>query len=725
MYDGYLYLNGTEIVNHDRTMAYLRGRRANGEFFGGMLTPGSRIRNDCGCPDLTRLFCDLPPDAGYHDPITDNAPWNEPANPWWPYFAGVIVETVTGWDNPITRPIAQSTFGGTFGAPVVPARQLVYTGWIRALNCDGAQHGFQWLTEALSGSACDDPSQMGELLAFTNCPLPGALTGNDAQDLRQYGRRLVNVALIKGPTIIGRSGVCCNNGCGCANLKVTWTLASETPEVFGEAFIFDENRSFDFTTLQCPEFTTVCTDCGDADQLVLEREIERAHVSLLINSDGTWCGDFDTMPTGVIFDPIAVSDLPSDQCVRPIQIHENGTWQPLGWPISEYPACGCTLTIASLVYTDPITTPAKAPAEVTREIVVNLTNGTWTPIRWNNIFEFPIETAKFVVVELTYGDYHDVVPTAGTPPYQDPPSPHAYGTSTTEDQCLINVNRDGTWSPIGWSVSNPILPPKYCTITVSQPSYSPPAVPPIGAKTHAGVRADCLITLDPNGTWSGPPLPPPDYCTLKVATPGPCCVGNETPLPIAINGDGTWSSLGWQVERGTFIPPSHVLTIPGQDTSLQTVQYTVTESTGFIPDCGTQPIIVPPPPPLEDCYCDPWGSATICYSIYNPFTWSDATAIMQIDSGSTPLRNFRLLLITAPDDTGVCPCDIVNDPVLACAEPCAVVEIPQLPEGAVIYIDGRTRTVNAIFKGHVEVTSPAPEVSRSTSSRCRPAPTCA
>lgn len=228
MWTGYAYYNGTELWNNQRTIDYLRGNPAT--MTPGIALPKTVVTPWAGCGTASRLFCDPPREADgwrYRTPALDDAPWYDPLVPESADFAGLFVTEVTGFDSTVSRAFeAGAVTGSSFGPLKLAGRSLTVTGWLRAGSCCAAEYGLRWLTEALVGGGCDDCA-LGEMTMLKCCPSETTPAAVD------YVRYMEQVGLVDGPKVTDRMGTCCAQ-CGNTDLQVQFTIASQSPYIFGE-----------------------------------------------------------------------------------------------------------------------------------------------------------------------------------------------------------------------------------------------------------------------------------------------------------------------------------------------------------------------------------------------------------------------------------------------------------------------------------------------------------
>lgn len=214
--DWYMAYGGVEVANHTRLAAYLQ-------------SVGSPLDSvgTCGCPTVTAAhFGDLP----YLSPDEDFAPWYDPDVPESADFAGIMILDLAGIDDyPVRRTVTGGIVGGgSIGPARALPRTITMTALVLGSTCCGVEYGLHWLAEVLqgcTGGACD-----GDCLTLYNC-CPGEDTTQD--EFNAAHRRTVRrVALVEGPTVVGRTGNGCSNGdcqSGADIITVEVVLTAATP----------------------------------------------------------------------------------------------------------------------------------------------------------------------------------------------------------------------------------------------------------------------------------------------------------------------------------------------------------------------------------------------------------------------------------------------------------------------------------------------------------------
>lgn len=152
----YMELAGIEIVNSARATVYAQAR-------------GVPVQCD-PCPDLPAALGDMP----YQDPVTDDAPWYDPAVPESARFLGVLGIGVAGFDSgTLSRTSTpQAGAGASPGKARFHPRQLAYTVLMMADGDCALSYGLEWLSAALQGSACGNCTG-DQLCVFSCCPVDG------------------------------------------------------------------------------------------------------------------------------------------------------------------------------------------------------------------------------------------------------------------------------------------------------------------------------------------------------------------------------------------------------------------------------------------------------------------------------------------------------------------------------------------------------------------------
>lgn len=231
MWDGYLDLAGTEIINSVRAAAYARHAGLAVECF--------------DCDQLYLALADEP----YEAPHLDTAPWFDTSRAESGQFLGVMGMSVAGVSaSTYTRtPVPLVGDGSAVGASRRAHREMAFTVSLIARGERGLSYGIEWLAAALQGAACGTTGQCdgAEACMFSACPTesPGALdcAGNSGtvpvdpeDDLSALGvaelRHFYDVALLEGPVL----GEVRHLSGGFLWADATFTLVAGKPWIFHE-----------------------------------------------------------------------------------------------------------------------------------------------------------------------------------------------------------------------------------------------------------------------------------------------------------------------------------------------------------------------------------------------------------------------------------------------------------------------------------------------------------
>lgn len=234
----YASLNGVEVVNTARTVAYLQG---------GLKPDSMAIAANCGCPGLRELIgCD----EAYVDPQTDNAPWYSDDHPESKDYAGFFVTEFEGMSSPFERNVSQNVAdGGALGRSRIGSRTMTWRGFLLGANCCAVAYGFRWLAHTLRTSNACGGCAGGDLELLVCCPAVdtvddyggydegyGPLSGGS--DAVEAFRTLKSVALLEGPVIVSErrtAGGCSGVGGGCGGsviMEVEFSLVAANPWLY-------------------------------------------------------------------------------------------------------------------------------------------------------------------------------------------------------------------------------------------------------------------------------------------------------------------------------------------------------------------------------------------------------------------------------------------------------------------------------------------------------------
>ena len=208
VFQGYLSLGGTEIINQARTTAYVRHA-----------LPRMDLRDCDGCDDFNEVMGH----PAYESPFVDQPDWWDEANvDSWDFY-GLYPLSVEGFDDGTTTATVTELMGpgAAISVPRRASREMRVSGLLIGRTDAALAYGMVWLRNALLGNACDTQlSCTGDHLCyFTACPpicedSPDFATGTfracedglvlDAisQCTIPYERVLYDVTLIDGPRVV-------------------------------------------------------------------------------------------------------------------------------------------------------------------------------------------------------------------------------------------------------------------------------------------------------------------------------------------------------------------------------------------------------------------------------------------------------------------------------------------------------------------------------------------
>lgn len=200
----YADLGCTEIINSARASAYAEAYC---------------LLSSCDpCPDLAEVLDDPP----YVDPVTDPAPWYDPAVPESAQFLGVMGLTVAGFSRSTRSrtPVQLVGDGAALGVARRAHREITYTVLLLVTDECALPYAMEWFSAALQGGLCEESCLGDELGVFTCCP-----TGDGTQQLRH----LYGVGLVDGPDPVTTRYL--DEG---VIAEVTFTLSAAVPWIFRE-----------------------------------------------------------------------------------------------------------------------------------------------------------------------------------------------------------------------------------------------------------------------------------------------------------------------------------------------------------------------------------------------------------------------------------------------------------------------------------------------------------
>jgi hypothetical protein len=142
MYDGYLALGGSEILNRARAGAYIE------RFLAGKV--------EVVCDDAT-LAAALG-HSGYTTPAIDGAPWYKAGRVASSRFLGIFPGKIEGAEAS-TRTVNVTELSGPgaiLTSPRYGSKEMRYVGTALALDEEAMEEGMAWLREVLSNDGCSD-----------------------------------------------------------------------------------------------------------------------------------------------------------------------------------------------------------------------------------------------------------------------------------------------------------------------------------------------------------------------------------------------------------------------------------------------------------------------------------------------------------------------------------------------------------------------------------------
>lgn len=135
---------GREVCNPARALNYLRIFNPNGVFHDIDTT---------GLPQILYRLRGTP--ETFVNPVTDTAPWYDPAVPASGEFLGVLIDKVTGLGGRTTRSITQTADGSAIGRSYKSGVTLKATGTLVAMTYAGKEYGKRWLIDQLNQTCTD------------------------------------------------------------------------------------------------------------------------------------------------------------------------------------------------------------------------------------------------------------------------------------------------------------------------------------------------------------------------------------------------------------------------------------------------------------------------------------------------------------------------------------------------------------------------------------------
>lgn len=304
------FMSGQEIVNDERTLAYLAA---------GYGPTSLQVNGCCSCPRIRELIeCDSDP---YLAPSVDPAPWYDSSVPESADFAGFLTTEFEGLGSTYTRSGTDKVTGGAVLGRLRPGpRTMTWRGFLFGRSDCAVRYGLSWMTANLAGNGCAGCGGE-ELDLLVCCPeltetppvsgcasLPAINRPDPCPPFSQPDafRTLKNVGLIDGPKILSQRKVGCGCGSGSCNGDDTVIMEIEFSLMAGNPYMYG------CPVCLCVDSTFPVADEEDCDWLKV----------LDSNSPPEGCGDAtcpeddDCSQTDSLCDPAELPTIPafSDSC---------------------------------------------------------------------------------------------------------------------------------------------------------------------------------------------------------------------------------------------------------------------------------------------------------------------------------------------------------------------------------------------------------------------------
>lgn len=211
-------LGCSDIVNNQRTQAYIQWAQAQGKF-----------DVKC-CPSPYFSWCE-DDNAIFTDPVTDEACWFDPNFPESADFLGVYVNDLDGLENDTyTRSVSNNlSDGSSLGRGSLSGKTLTFDVVLFGTSCAGLEWGRRWLQRTLRGQACDHSGRgtgrcgTKELKIRACCPVP--LGADDG--IRIFPKAALTVGVTRADG--DRRDACCD-----VYQRYTFVLTTTTNAAFSE-----------------------------------------------------------------------------------------------------------------------------------------------------------------------------------------------------------------------------------------------------------------------------------------------------------------------------------------------------------------------------------------------------------------------------------------------------------------------------------------------------------
>lgn len=752
-----------EIFNNARTHEYAQAYGINGVKNCGCPCVGQLAcdKGPYTC-ELQPDDCDLTEEelaalnicGGRVIPITPDstgAPWWDDTSPGSFEYVGAYVLGSTGWDSTFRREVfSNSLSGSSFGAPVRDGRCITYDVVLIAKTKRGLEFGFSFVDEQVTNL---DRCGFFTLGMAVDCP-PEDCPETELDQSRRYLRR---VTVGSGLEMIStRVTGCCRGQGRCGHFRgngavygqAQITFCTEQPWIYTEPECCFDDQDF-------PKEEAACniSFIGKEDQeppLYATRSVlsPRQKYNIEITRDGKICkvGDWDWQETqlgggtglvvlsgqktaeAVSLTERTVTEETDEKCpVCQIVLYYdvNGDtiaypqgpywFETLGWnhqPGDPLP-CDCTIEIAG-IYTrndsyDPDADPSVDPTS----------NQEWT-----------------------FSEYSASNDTDGACCYLGLNFTNTSGGSWTP---TTGDGFGGSWDPAGRDpfTQEQNFPPRGCNLVIAtdcedEVQEDAPKLWDGAIDGYTRISVDGPVTYHSDGSWTSADgvmgcLPGYDcaigageeFLIPKIENSGAFdeCEGeNECPIRLYPNLTNT-SDGTWKANRTDFF---HDVTLPFPDVSCEysivneqiedeifiDEEYQINSGScdinsgdefnkifpSFESDCW-KPVYIPNAENsrAENCFCSPMETINKCCSYTNPSSTYASVGSLVLRAGGGDLKNFRLKGWISAFPNEKSPCEDCN--LWMGREVDFGIEVPHIPGGSVLRIDGESRRGTLEFPG--------------------------
>lgn len=236
---GWLCVDGVELVNHARTLTYLRNGLAGANWEVAASNVGTvsgyvelpyddeyvpeyfeLVTHDCAdgfIPLCLECVCAgmVAIDETFVDPASDEAPWYVAAKPASADFLGVLLDDIDD-RPPTTRSMVKWASGGAGVSAWSPSERTAgFTATLVAATPAGMEWGRRWVSDVLIGGLCGQ--EASEVTFLPGCP-------DDGDDPALAYRRYARVVLIDPPRFTAVEDVP-----ECEVMEARWQIAAGVP----------------------------------------------------------------------------------------------------------------------------------------------------------------------------------------------------------------------------------------------------------------------------------------------------------------------------------------------------------------------------------------------------------------------------------------------------------------------------------------------------------------